>query len=227
MRSAPPRRAAVGAALVAVAALVALPHPGALREASRLPALLDPALGVPFVSALLRTPDAQLAPGDRIVGLRIPGDAGLHTPRDRSALARTLDGLPDRAPVVLLVRSARGERSVSATLETVSAGDALARQWPACLAGCVLLSFALVSVLGGRHPIVTPLFAVSWCLGAGVLGTLDLVLPRDPGLCSAAELRARLGVLAWTALPAALLHLAARFPVVVPRFRRPALAALP
>jgi len=227
MRSAPPRRAAVGAALVAFAALVALPHPRALRDASRLPALLDPALGVPFASALARAPDSRLAPGDRIVGLRIPGDAGLYTPRDRSALARTLERLPDRARVVLVVRSARGERSVSADLETVGARDALARQWPACLAGCVLLSFALASVLGGRHPIVTPLFAVSWCLGAGVLGTLDLVLPSDPGLFGAIALRARLAVLAWTTLPAALLHLAARFPVVVPRFRRPALAALP
>ena len=230
MRSSPTSRAAAGAALVALAALAVVPDPVVLlrgEAGSQLPALLDPSLRVPFASILLRAPETALRPGERVLGLRLPGDAGLHTPRDRAALVRALADVPEGARLELTVQGADGERSLATTRIATEPRAALAEQWPAWLAGSALLLFALASIVGGRHPVATALFAASWCLGAGVLASLDLVLPDDAGLFGVAGVRARLGVLAWTLLPAALIHLATRFPVVVPRFRRPALAALP
>ena len=230
MRSPPARRAAAGGALVALALLVIAPDPRGLvrgEARSRMPVLLDPALRVPFASILLRSPDGALRPGERVTGLRVPGDAGLYTPRDRAALMHTLSGVDEGASVELEVRGASGPRSLRVIHAPHGATESLAEQWPAWLTGSALLFFALASIVGGRHPVATPLFAVSWCLGVALLSALDLVLPGDAGLLGVANARARLGVLAWTTLPAALLHLAARFPVVVPRFRRPALAALP
>ena len=222
-------RTLLGCALVGVVLLVLLPDPRQIGAAPQLALaeLLDPSLRVPFAAVLLRAPDAALQPGERVLGLRLPGDAGLITPPNRSEVLRTLAGLHAGEAVLADVRGPHGSRSVALQVATNRAAHALAEQWPALLAASALLLFALACVLGGQHPVATPLFAVSLCLGTGLGAAVGLATPGDAGLVGAPALRARLGVLAWCALPAALLHLAARFPVVVPRFRRRALATLP
>jgi len=222
-------RAGLGVAAIALAVLVLLPSPRtfSLAETTALPELLDPALRVPFAAVLLRAPDAALTPGERVLGLRRDGDPGLVAPRDLASLTRALTAERAGARVVLEVHGPRGARSVATATRIAEPVHALAAQWPACLAAAALVLFALACILGGRHPVATPLFAVSLCLGVGIGSAIGLVLPGDAGLLDIATARARVGLLAWCALPAALLHLAARFPVVVPSFRRPALAAAP
>jgi signal transduction histidine kinase len=219
-------RSAAGAALIAIAALLLLPDPAQLRAPAvrATPELLDPALRVPFAATLLRAPDARLRPGERVLGVRRAGDAGLVAPRDRNALLGVLGAAPS---IELDVRGPNGVRRVEVPIVEHAALYALLDQWPLLLSATVLLGFSLVCILGGRHPIATPLFAVTLCLAVALGAAIDLVLPGDTGLLRIPGARARLGTLAWCALPAALLHLAARFPVVVPSFRRPALAAVP
>jgi signal transduction histidine kinase len=222
-------RTGFGCALVAAVFVALLPDPRRLAGASTLgfAELLDPSLRVPFAAVLLGAPDAQLRPGERVLGWHLPGDAGVVAPRDRRELLRTIATLQVGDAVRADVRGPRGSRSALLRVAASRNVHALAAQWPALLAASALLLFALACVLGGRHPVATPLLAVSLCLAAGLGASVGLAIPDDPGLLRAPDLRARVGVLAWCALPAALLHLAARFPVVVPRFRRPALAALP
>ncbi|MCP5060739.1 MAG: hypothetical protein GY937_28925, partial [bacterium] len=81
--------------------------------------------------------------------------------------------------------------------------------------------------LGSRHPVAPPLFVVAWCVGSSVLTQMDLILPGDTGLLGMASLRPRLGLVSLTLLPAAMIHLAMRFPVVSPRFRSARVAAVP
>jgi len=222
-------RSSFGVAWIALATLLLLPDPRAFsaQPAPAVAALLDPALRVPFAAVLLRTPHTELAPGERVLGVRRPGDAGLVAPRDLGALLDVLArGAPD-AGVVLEVQGPRGAHAVPAPIATLPPGHALAAQWPACLAAAALGLFALACILGGRHPVAAPLFAVALCLGAGIGSAVGLVLPGDAGLLGLPTARARVGLLAWCGLPAALLHLAARFPVVVPSFRRRALATAP
>ena len=219
-------RVRAGVVAIAIAVLILLPDPSA--PAVRAPAApLDPSLRVPFASVLLRAPHATLLPGERVLGVRRGGDAGLVAPRDLASLLRALRDDPDGAPLALDVQGPRGARRARVPIEVVHPGDALAAQWPAWLAASALLLFALSCVLGGRHPVATPHFAVALCLGTGIGAAAGLALPGDAGLLGVASARARLGVLAWCALPAALLHLSARFPIVVPSFRRRALAAVP
>jgi signal transduction histidine kinase len=222
-------RAWFGCALVAVVFLVLLPDPRPLASASTVgfAELLDPSLRVPFAAVLLGAQDAVLRPGERVLSLQLPGDTGVVAPRDRSELLRTVAKLRVGEVVLACVRGPHGSRSVELRVATTRAAHALAEQWPALLAASALLLFALACVLGGQHPVATPLFAVALCLGTALGAAVGLAMPGDAGLVGLSNLRARLGVLAWCALPAALLHLAARFPVVVPRFRRRALATLP
>jgi signal transduction histidine kinase len=219
-------RARIGCALVALVILIAAPDPRSFRDAPKtsFAELLDISLRVPFAAVLLQAPDAMLRPGERVLGLRLPGDAGLVAPRDRDGLLRALATTHPGDVVRVEVRGPRGARNVPVRVVETDTSAALAAQWPALLAAAALLLFALACVLGGRHPVTTPLFTVSLCLGAGLATAVGLALPTDAGLF---ELRARFAVLAWCALPAALLHLAARFPVVAPRVRRRAVAALP
>jgi len=224
-------RAAVAVAGLGLLVLALAPDPRALWNDTplrRSEAWLDPALRTPFASVLLRAgAGSALAPGERVLGVRVSGDRGLLVARSRAALLAALAAAPPGEPAILLVRGPDGEREAPTRLAVLGARRALAEQWPAALAGALLLLFAGVCAIGGRHPVATPLVAVAGCLGAGILGALDLALPGDGGLLGAPALRARTGALAWSLLPAALLHLAARFPVTMPRFRQPGLAALP
>jgi signal transduction histidine kinase len=214
---------------VALLASALAPDPRALwTDAPRptLEAWLDPALRVPFASVLLRAQASALRPGDRVVAVQLPGDGGLRAPRDREALRRSLAQAPVGTAVGLELRRAGGPARTAVRVTAQRPRQALAAQWPVLAAGTGFLVLALACLFGGRHPVATPLFAVSACLAAGLLSALDPALPADRGLLGLGG-RARLGALAWSLLPAALLHLAARFPVVVPRFRRPSLAAVP
>lgn len=216
----------MGAVWIALVVLVLLPDP--LAPATRaMPELLDPSLRIPFASVLLRAPRAQLAAGERVLGVRRADDAGLVAPRDLASLLRLLSAEAEGALVSLDVQGPRGARVVTVPAVALQPFDALAAQWPAWLAASALLLFALACILGGRHPVATPLFAVSLCLGCGIGAAAGLVLPGDAGLLGLPTARARVGLVAWCMLPAALLHLSARFPIVVPSFRRPALAAAP
>ena len=219
-------RSAVGVALLASAAILLLPDPAQIgaHPVRATHELLDPALRVPFAATLLRAPGARLRPAERVLGVRRAGDAGLVAPRDRNALLRAIG---PASSLELEVQGPGGARRVDVEVVERSTLRALLEQWPLLLTSVVLLGFALTCVLGGRHPVATPLFAVTLCLAAALGSAIDLVLPQDAGLLGLPDARARLGTLAWCALPAALLHLAARFPVVVPSFRRPALAAIP
>ncbi len=226
------RRALVAGLGLALLAAGLAPDPRAWwRDApvARAGAWLDPALRTPFASVLLRAGGEPrlLAPGERVLGVHLPGDPGLLVPRSRPELLAALAAGSPGAPATLRVAGAAGERELPTRLHRLGARRALAAQWPAALAGALLLLFAGVCAIGGRHPVATPLVAVAGCLGAGILGALDLALPADGGPLGIPGLRGRLAALAWSLLPAALLHLAARFPVTMPRFRRPALAALP
>jgi signal transduction histidine kinase len=228
------RRAVVGGVLLALTIAVLAPDPVAFwadAPVRHLAAPLDPALRVPFASTLLRPPAGaaprRLAPGDRVLGLRLPGDTGLVAPRRREDLPRLLASLEPGTPVRLEVRGARGDRQIEVPVVASGTRAALTSQGPVLLAGTSLLLFALVCAIGGRHPVAAPLGAVSGCLAVALLAAIDLALPGDTGLLGLGRARARFGVLAWSLLPATLLHLAARFPVVVPRFRRPTMAALP
>lgn len=219
-------RSVVGSALIATLALLLLPDPAHFAAPPmRVPrALLDPALRVPFAATLLRVRETQLRPGERVLGVRRAGDPGLVAPRDRRTLLGVI-GMADSLEVD--VQGPGGARRVGVTIAERRPAHLLVEQWPLLLSVAVLLGFALVCILGGRHPVATPLFCVTLCLAAALGSAIDLVLPDDAGLLGVPGARARLGTLAWCALPAALLHLAARFPVVVPSFRRPALAAVP
>jgi signal transduction histidine kinase len=224
-------RGGLAAAGLALLALALAPDPRMLwndTPVRRAGAWLDPSLRTPFASVLLRAPaGTALAPGERVLGVRLAGDPGLRVPGDRAALLAALGEAPAGAGATLEVRGPGGARSVPVRLDALGARRALAAQWPAALAGVLLLLFAGVCAIGGRHPVATPLVAVTGCLGGGILGALDLALPDDGGWLRLPGLRPRLAAAAWSLLPAALLHLAARFPVAMPRFRRPGLAALP
>jgi signal transduction histidine kinase len=219
-------RSALGALAIAVAILALAPDPRALRESHAAPreTWIDAGLRVPFTATLVRSVAPSLRPGERVLGLRVAGDTGLVAPRDRAALLRAIRA---GASVALDVHGPSGARRVAAEVAPLRAVHALATQWPLWLASTALLLFALACVLGGRHPVATPLFAVALCLGTAIGSAVGVVLPADAGLFGCPELRARLGVLGWCLLPAALLHLAARFPVVVPSFRRRAIAIAP
>ncbi|MDJ0865050.1 MAG: HAMP domain-containing sensor histidine kinase [Myxococcota bacterium] len=220
-------RVLAGALPVAGVLLALLPHPDSLRTGgSPLPVAIDPALRVPFSSIVLRMPEPRLAPGDRIVGIELPGEGGLRTPRGRATLLAAARQTDPGATVRLAVQGADRERR-RIGVAVVEPGTSLRAQWLVPLAGLAFLLFALAAWAGGRHPVAVPLCAVSSCLGAWLLAALDPVLPGDAGLLGLAGARARIGMLAVSLLPAALLHLAVRFPVAAPRFRRPGLAALP
>jgi signal transduction histidine kinase len=216
--------------VAAAAALVlgaALPSPAGLAgRGAVLDAPLDPALRVPFVAAFLRGAPAGFAPGDRVLAAVLPGDGRTLTPRTRAELRAQL---ASGAPGAVVLRVARG-----GDLVEVEAGRAhapgwrrLARDAAALGAGLALLAFALAVAFGSAHPVAAPLAALAVCIGAAALAPLDLLLPDDPGLLGLGGLRARLGLAALVLAPACVLHLAMRFPVVSPRLRTRAAAAIP
>src|SRR5262249_13383625 len=155
-----------------------------------------------------------------------PPETLQRSPRDRHELYAAI-AESGASSVKLHLERGREHRAVTIAIERARGLDRLARAWPLGVLASAFLFFALAVATGSARPCAAPLCAVSWCLGVALLGELDRVLPEAPGWLGTAEWRARLGVLAWTMLPAALLHLAMRFPVVSPRFRARPVAVLP
>lgn len=192
-----------------------------------LDAPIDGSLRVPFGSVFLGTANADFEAHDRVLEVQLPGQEQASFPRDRAELWAALE--KSSASGVVALRLARGHDSATAHALPVAVPGwrALSRNWPPIFLGAAFLLFGLTIALGSRHPVAPPLFALSWCVGAVMLSQVDLVLPEDRGLHGIPSLRARLGVVGLTLLPASVLHLAMRFPVVAPRFRSPAVVAVP
>jgi signal transduction histidine kinase len=127
------------------------------------------------------------------------------------------------------MRVARGRQTAiaHASRTTLTGWQLISRNWPPIFLGAAFLVFGLTIALGCKHPVAPPLFAVSWCIGANLLAQLDLVLPDDSGIHEIPSLRSRLGVSSLTLLPASIIHLAMRFPVIAPRLRSPSVVAVP
>lgn len=192
-----------------------------------LDAPIDGSLRVPFGSVFLGAVNPDFEAHDRVLEVQLPGQEQAAFPRDRAELLTALKESGASGPVVL--RLARGHDSATARALPVAIPGwrAISRNWPPIFLGAAFLLFGLTIALGSRHPVAPPLFALSWCVGAVMLSQVDLVLPEDRGLHGIPSLRARLGVIGLTLLPASVLHLAMRFPVVAPRFRSPAVVAVP
>lgn len=215
-------------AAVAVPWLVVWPSSEQLVGPVRgLDAPIDGSLRVPFGAVFLGTVNPDFEAHDRVLEVEFPGQAQATFPRDRAELWAALKESGPGATVAL--RLARGRDSAMARAVPVALPGwrAVSRNWPPIFLGAAFLLFGLTIALGSRHPVAPPLFALSWCVGAAMLSQVDLILPEDRGLHGISSLRSRLGIVGLTLLPASVIHLAMRFPVVAPRFRSPAVVAVP
>lgn len=162
---------------------------------------------------------------DRILDLSLEGDEHALFPRSREELLSTLERSAGKTAVLRVARG-REVAAVAVAPRREAGWQALSRNWPLLFLAASFLLFGLTIALGSRHPVAPPLFAVAWCTGATLLSQIDLLFPEDPGIHGIASLRARLGVIGLSLLPASVIHLAMRFPVVAPQLRSPAMVAL-
>lgn len=215
-------------AAVAAPWVVVWPSPERLvGEVGGLDAPIDDSLRVPFGSVFLGTVNADFEAHDRVLEVVFEGEQQTAFPRNRGELWIALAQNTSSDSATL--RLARGRDFAAAHVARVAMPGwrAISRNWPPIFLGAAFLLFGLTIALGCRHPVAPPLFAVSWCVGVSLLAQLDLILPEDQGLHGIESLRSRLGVVGLTLLPASVIHLAMRFPVVAPRFRSPAVVAVP
>lgn len=214
-------------AAVTVPWVVVWPAPRQLARPIRgLDAPVDDALRVPFGAAFLGTLNTDFESHDRVLDVVFGDEQQTSFPRNRAELWSALENSPSSS-VALRVARGRETAVAHATRVTLPGWQVISRNWPPIFLGAAFLVFALTIALGSRHPVAQPLFALSWCVAASLLAQLDLILPGDPGLHGIPSLRSRLGVVGLTLLPASLIHLAMRFPVVAPRLRSPAVVAVP
>ena len=214
-------------AAVALPWVVVWPSPQRLiGQVGGVDAPIDSSLRVPFGAAFLATVNTDFEPHDRVLDIAFGDNEQTAFPRNREELKVALDENPSTSVVLRLARG-RGISIAHAAPVTLPGWRAISRNWPLVFLGAVFLVFGLTIALGSGHPVAPPLFAVAWCIGANLLSQLDLVLPEDLGLHGIASLRSRLGVVSLTLLPASVIHLAMRFPVVAPRLRSPAIVAVP
>lgn len=214
-------------AAVTVPWVVVWPAPRQLARPIRgLDAPVDDALRVPFGAAFLGTLDTDFETHDRVLDVVFGDEQQTSFPRNRAELWSALEKSPSSS-VALRVARGRETAVAHATRVTLPGWQVISRNWPPIFLGAAFLVFGLTIALGSRHPVAQPLFALSWCVAASLLAQLDLILPGDPGLHGIPSLRSRLGVVGLTLLPASLIHLAMRFPVVAPRLRSPAVVAVP
>lgn len=214
-------------AAVAVPWVVVWPSPERLvGQVRSLDAPIDGSLRVPFGAVFLARMNDEFDPHDRVLDVAFEDKEQTIFPRNREELWVALEEVPSDSVVL---RLARGRETSIAHAGPVNLPGwrVVSRNWPPIFLGAAFLLFGLTIALGTRHPIAPPLFAVSWCFGANLLAQLDLILPEDPGLHGITSLRSRLGVVGLTLLPASVIHLAMRFPVVAPRLRSPAVVAVP
>ncbi len=220
-------RGVLVALILGVTVIALAPHPSSLLAERRTVGIpFDTSLRLPFGASFLGTAATRLRPGDRLRAVQMPG-GGFRLPRSRAELDSLVDAVPPGSALQLHVVRGRAEIEVAATVKTVSPLRTLAAQWPLILAAILFLLFGCVVAAGSAHPVALPILSVSWCVAVAVLSDLDLVLPWDRGLVGIADLRPRLGALGLAMLPASVLHLAMRFPVVAPSFRSSSAAVMP
>ena len=222
-----PARRPLPYAAAAVLFALALTIPWSVQQdGPTLPGPVDRSLRVPLRGALLPDFPAELRPLDRILSVRLP-DGTLISPRDRDDLMRRLHVYPLGAPVRLDLTRDGTPLTVEVRLAPAEPLARIATDWPLILLGLSLLGFGLLVLAGSRHPVAMPIFGVSLFAGTAFLASLDPVLPYDPGLLGMGQARERAGFFCLAMLPAAVIHLAMRFPVVSEAFRDPRLARAP
>jgi len=221
------RRRLLVALLLAATVLALLPHPGSLLEEHRaIDAPLDATLRVPFGAAFFGSTEIDLRPGDRLRSVRGP-DGALQLPRTYAELAALIAGADKNSGIKLTVLRGRDERDVTASVVTRRGVQAVAPLWPIIVSASLFLLFGCVVAAGSEHPVATPILSCCWCASVAILSDIGLALPWDDGLFGLAQLRPRVGALALAQLPASVIHLAMRFPVVAPSFRTSSAAAAP
>jgi signal transduction histidine kinase len=220
-------RAILGGGALALVLVASVPLMLSLaRPPLPLDAPLDPGLRVPFAAAFLAPNEPGLRPGDLVVEIGLPGGGSI-APADRASLRRSLAALPAGAICTLSVRSGERLRSATATITDEPSWRRIARNWPVSLLGVSYLLFAAILLAGGRHPVATPLFHVAFWPGLAALAALDSVVPEPSALLESLGPRARLAALAACMVPASLIHLATRFPVVAELSRSRVFEQLP
>jgi len=227
------RLAAVAAAVILAGGVAAVIAQGCTPGGQGDPRIalatpIGPALQVPLGAALLAADGpTPLRPGDHILGVAPTLGEGFYYPRRRGDLWRLALGLEPGDELRLEV--ARGNSTFEATVPVVRASVAsrLFGNWPLLLVAAAFLLFGLLVLTCSHHPVAAPIFAVTASSGVLLGSLLEPALPWAPDASSAREIWSRIGLLAFAALPASLLHLAMRFPVVPGRFRTPGLASLP
>lgn len=174
----------------------------------------------------LSTTNPDFETHDRVLEVSIGQEERTLVPRNRDDLRVALE---EASADVAVMRLARGrEMAIAhASRTTLTGWQLISRNWPPIFLGAAFLVFGLTIALGCKHPVAPPLFAVSWCIGVNLLAQLDLVLPTDSGIHGIPSLRSRLSVSSLTLLPASIIHLAMRFPVIAPRLRAPSVVAVP
>jgi len=159
------RRGLVVAAMALPWAVVWPSSEGLVESTARLDAPIDASLRVPFGAAFLPQVNDTLETRDRILDVVLEGQERLIAPRSRKELSLALRDVGEAS---VRVRLMRGREEVTVTVPRAhgSGWRAIARNWPAVLLGAAFLLFGLATSLGSRHPVVSPLVAVSWCVGA-------------------------------------------------------------
>ena len=215
-------RTVVLSALSALIAVALLPAPNQIQGGAQLVTLsipIDPALRVPIPSILLSLDTRPVSTQSWIEELRVAGHLYQAHLRNRTQLHQGLRNVSKADGAVLYGRTNDEKWAVPAPIRVVSLLDALGQQWALLLASGFYIMVGLLMAVGGEHPVSPPVAAVSFCVGFGMLSTIDLIIPVSVGVGSSFEIPTRIGLLSWSLLPFALLHLAMRFPVVGERFR--------
>ena len=221
------RRRVLVALLLAATVLALLPHPASLVEEHRaIDAPIDATLRVPFGAAFFAATEIDLRPGDRLRSVRA-SDGALQLPRTYADLAAVVAAVPNSSEITLTVLRDRDEREVRVSVATTRGLHTIAPLWPIIVSATLFLLFGCAVAAGSEHPVAAPILACCWCASVAILSDIGLALPWDDGLLGLAQLRPRLGSFALALLPASVLHLAMRFPVVAPSFRAPSAAAAP
>lgn len=227
------RLIAFGVAVLVAGGTAALTAPGCVpggRGDPRiaLEAPIGPALRVPLGVALLAAEGpTPLRRGDHILGVALDHAEGFYYPRHRADLWRLAAGLNPGDELHLEI--ARGNTTFETSVPVVRASVAsrLFGNWPLLLVAAAFLLFGLLVLACSHHPVAAPVFAVTASSGVLLGSLLEPALPWAFDAAWAREIWSRIGLLAFAALPASLLHLAMRFPVVPERFGTPGLASLP
>lgn len=192
-----------------------------------LAAPLAPDLRVPLGALLLAGSPSPLRPGDLVLGVAPPGQGGFYYPRDREELWRLTAELDPGAR--LRVDVARGGERLEKEVQLVrtSLASRATENWPLLLVGLAFLGFGAIVLARSSHPVAAPIFALSTSSGVVLLAALEPALAWTPEAATVREVWSRAGLLAHAMVPASLLHLAMRFPVVAERFRATRMAVLP